>query len=55
MIFFLVFPLGWETHTGFCFHIVPPHVLRALAIGPDVFAGDTARVTANALVEMEYH
>jgi len=54
-VFFLVFPLGWETNTWLGLDIVPPHIFRALAVRPDVFASDTARVTADALVEMEYH
>src|SRR3970282_2607726 len=35
--------------------VVPPHVLGALAVGPDVLAGERARVAADALVEVEHH
>src|SRR3972149_6923960 len=40
---------------GLRLDVVPPHVLRALAVGPDVLAGDRARMAADALVEVEAH
>jgi hypothetical protein len=55
VIFFLVFPLGGKTNARLGFDIVPPHVLSALAVSPDVFTGDAAGVTANALIQMENH
>jgi hypothetical protein len=47
--------LGGKANAGLGLHVVPPHVLGTLAVGPDVFAGDAAGVTANALIEVENH
>ena len=38
VVLVLVFPLRGEAGAGLRFHVVSPHVLGALAIGPDVFA-----------------
>lgn len=54
-ILLLIFPLCWKAGAGFCLDIIPPHVLRATPIRPDVFARDTACVTPDALVEMKHH
>jgi len=54
-ILFLVFPARGVARTGLGLHIIPPHVLGAFAVGPDVLAGDAARVAANALIEMKNH
>ena len=51
----LVLPLGRIAGAGLGFHVVPPHVLGTLAIGPDVLAGDRAGVAADALVQVEHH
>ena len=54
-VLILVFPFSGITSTGLCLHIVPPHVFRPLAVGPHVFAGATAGVTADALIQMKHH
>jgi hypothetical protein len=51
----LVFLLAGIARTGLRLDIVPPHVFGALAVGPNVLASDGARVTTNALVEVEHH
>ena len=51
----LVFPLGRIAGAGPGLDIVPPHVLGALAVGPQVLAGDRAGVAADAFVQVEEH
>jgi len=51
----LVFPLAGITRAGLGFDVVPPHVFRALAVGPDVLAGDGTGVAPDALVQVERH
>jgi len=55
LIDILVFPLRRITGTGFGLDVVPPLVLDALAIGPDILAGDRASVTANTFIQMKNH
>ena len=40
---------------GLRLHIVPPHVFRAPAVGPEVLVGDAAGVATDALVQVEHH
>ena len=54
-IVFLILPPGWIAGTRSGFDVVPPHVLGALAVGPQVLARDAARMAADALVEVEQH
>jgi hypothetical protein len=35
--------------------VVPPHVFGAAAVRPQVLAGNAARVTTDALVQVEHH
>ena len=51
----LVLPPGRVAGAGPRLDVVPPHVLGALAVGPQVLAGDRAGVAADALVEVEQH
>jgi len=51
----LVLPLAGIPGAGFGLDVVPPHVFGALAVGPDVLAGDRTRVATEALVQVEDH
>ena len=51
----LVLPTGWVAGAGPGLDVVPPHVLGALAVGPQVLAGDRTGVAPDALVEVEQH
>src|SRR5450759_892766 len=55
LVLFLVFPSRGEPGAGLGLDIVPPHVLGALAVRPDVLAGETARMATDALVQVEHH
>ena len=55
LVLLLVFPRGGIAGARLGLDVVPPHVLGALAVGPDVLAGDAAGVAADALVEVEHH
>jgi hypothetical protein len=55
LIDLLIFPLPGVARARLRLHVVPPHVLGALAVGPDVLARDAASVTADALVEVKHH
>jgi hypothetical protein len=46
----LVLPFFRVSDPGLALHVVEPHVLGSLAIGPNILAGDAARVTANTFV-----
>jgi hypothetical protein len=52
-VLFLVFPLGRVTGSRFGFHIVPPHVLGTLAVGPEVLAGDAASMAADTFIKVK--
>src|SRR5215831_14049926 len=51
----LVLPTCRVSGTRLGLHVVPVHVLGALAVGPNVLARDGASVTTDALVQMEDH
>ena len=55
VIMFLVFPLRRIAGARAGLHVVPPHVFRALAVGPDILAGDRASMAAEAFVEVKHH
>ena len=55
LVLVLVLPLLGEADTGLGLDVVPPHVLRALAVGPDVLTRDRAGVATETLVEVEHH
>src|SRR5690606_12763376 len=52
---FLVLPILRVTDAGLGLDVVEPDVFHPFAVGPNVLAGDRARVTADALVEVEHH
>ena len=54
-IFVLVFPTCRVSRTRLGLHVVPVHVLGALAIRPDVLAREAAGVTADALIQVKDH
>ena len=54
-ILVLVFPFPGIADTRFGLDVVPEHVFRAFAVGPDVLAGDGAGLTTQALVQVEDH
>jgi hypothetical protein len=54
-VFVLIFPGSRITSARFCLDVVPPHVLGAFAIGPNVFAGDGTCMAPDALIEMKDH
>jgi len=54
-VLLLVFPQRRIAGARLGLDVVPPHVLRALAVGPDVLTRDAARVAPDAFVEMEDH
>jgi hypothetical protein len=51
----LIFPECGKSCAGLGFHIVPPHVLGAGTIRPNVFAADAASMTPDAFVEVKDH
>ena len=51
----LVFPFFGITDTGLSLDIVEPGVFNALAVGPDVLAGNRTGVASDAFVEIEHH
>lgn len=51
----LVFPFSGIPDPGFALHIVEPHVFGAFPVGPYVLAGNAARMTADALVQVHHH
>ena len=51
----LVLPALGVADAGLGLDVVEPHVLGAVAVGPDVLAGDAAGVAADALVEVHHH
>jgi hypothetical protein len=51
----LIFPRRWIAGAGFRLDVIPPHVLRALTVGPNILAGNRTRVTPDAFVEMKDH
>src|SRR5262249_13828255 len=51
----LVLPVLRIADPGFGLDVVEPGVLHPFAIRPNVLAGHRARVTADALVEVEHH
>ena len=51
----LVLPLLRVADAGLGLDVVEPGVLDALAAGPDVLAGDTAGMAADALVQVQHH
>ncbi len=51
----LVLPALGVADAGLGLDVVEPHVLGAVAVGPDVLAGDAAGVAADALVEVHDH
>ena len=53
--FFLIFPMLGIADAGLGFYIIEVHVFRTLAVGPDILAGDGARMAANALVKIHDH
>src|SRR5215469_4380992 len=55
VVLFLILPMRWVAAARLGFHIVPPHVFGALAVGPKILAGDTAGMAADALVQMKHH
>src|SRR5581483_5417154 len=55
LVALLVLPQGRVAGAGLRLDVVPPHVLGAFAVGPDVLAGDRAGVATDALVEVEDH
>jgi hypothetical protein len=55
LLVILIFPFAGVTRTGLRLDIVPPHVLGAFSVSPDVLARDRTRMTANAFVEVKYH
>src|SRR5262249_51997627 len=54
-VFGLVLPTCRVSGTRLGLHVVPVHVLGALAVGPDVLARDRAGVAADALVQVKDH
>src|ERR1019366_4397518 len=54
LVLFLVFPSRGKPGAGLGLDIVPPHVLGALAVRPDVLAGKAARMATDALVQVEH-
>ncbi len=55
LVVVLVLPAGRIAGPRPGLDVVPPHVLRTVAVGPQVLAGDRTGVTADALVEVEQH
>jgi hypothetical protein len=52
---FLIFPLLRISNPRLRFHIVKPDVFSACAVGPDVLAGNAARMAAETLVQIQNH
>jgi hypothetical protein len=48
-------PLARVADAGAGFDVVPVHVFGAVAVGPQLLAGDRAGVAAEALVEVHHH
>jgi predicted phosphatase len=46
----LVLPFFGISNPRFALHVIEPHVLGSLAVGPNILARDAARVAANTLV-----
>ena len=55
LVLLLVFPEGRITRAGLGFHVIPPHVFGAFAVGPNVLAGHTASMAADAFIQVEDH
>src|SRR5690242_6605671 len=53
--FLLVFPFLGISHARLGLDIVEPGVFDALAIGPDVLAGNGAGVASDAFIEIQHH
>ena len=51
----LVLPVLGIADAGLGLDVVEPGVFHALAVGPNVLAGDRAGVTPDALVEVQHH
>ena len=51
----LVFPVLRIADAGLGLDVVEPGVFHPFAIGPDILAGDRARVAPDALVEVQHH
>src|SRR5690606_992855 len=54
-ILLLIFPFVGITSHWLGLDLLPHHIVRSLSVGPYVFARNTARVAANAFVEMKHH
>ena len=55
LVLILVFPLRGEPGARLGFNVIPPHIVGAFTVRPNVLTSDTARVAADALVQMEHH
>ena len=55
LVAILIFPFLGIAHAGLGFHIVEPHIFRAGGRSPRVLARDAARVTREALVQIQHH
>src|SRR5581483_10699585 len=51
----LIFPVARISRARLRLDVVPPHVLGAGPLGPEVLAGEAAGVAADALVEVKHH
>src|SRR5262249_36750658 len=51
----LVLPIFGIADARLGLDVVEPRVLHALAVGPNVLAGDRASVTPDAFVEVQHH
>ena len=46
----LVLPFLGVSNPRFALHVIEPHVLGSLSVGPNILARDAARVAANTLI-----